>query len=62
MHPGTGCVGTFQRRCMQTGWDEGEMKAMEKRGKGGRWQTRDSVCMHMYVGGGEKKWRSVYVL
>lgn len=37
---------------MQTGWDEGEMKAMEKRGKGGRWQTRDSVCMHMYVGGG----------
>lgn len=36
---------------MQTGRDEGKMKAMENRGVG--WQTRDSVCMHMYVGGGE---------
>lgn len=57
VHPATGCVGKFQRRRMQTGWDEGEMKATENRGVG--WQTRDSVCMHMYSGG-EK--RCVYIL
>lgn len=57
MHPATGCVGKFQRRRVQAGWDEGEMKARENRGVG--WQTRDSVCMHMYGGGGGKKKKGV---